>query len=84
MHASGYGPERNAAHQRTLSVLPLILGEFRKADADYLEVCRVKRNIVEYTVVVVARLSLPSHCTIEKVWIPMMGSNRCWLSWRIF
>ena len=83
MHASGYRPERNAAHQSTLSVLPLILGEFRKADADYLEACRVKRNFVEYTVVVVARLSLPSNCTIETVWIPMMRLNRWWLSWRI-
>jgi len=48
MFASGYRPERNAAHQRTLSVLPLILGSNRKADADYLEACRVKRNTVEY------------------------------------
>lgn len=54
MHASGYRPERNAAHQRTLSVLPLILGEFRKADADYLEACRVKRNTVEYNMAGVA------------------------------
>ena len=54
MHASGYRPERNAAHQRTLSVLPLILGEFRKADADYLEACRVKRNTVEYDMAGVA------------------------------
>jgi hypothetical protein len=67
MHPSGYRPERNAAHQSTLFVHPLILGEFRKADADYLEACRVKRNIVEYTVVVVTRLSLPSNCTIERV-----------------
>lgn len=50
MYASGYRPERNAAHQRTLSVLPLVLGDSRKADADYLEVCRVKRNTVEYDV----------------------------------
>ncbi len=48
MYASGYRPERNAAHQRTLSVLPLVLGGHRKSDADYLEACRVKRNTVEY------------------------------------
>ena len=48
LYASGYRPERNAAHQRTLSVLPLILSNSRKADADYLEACRVKRNTVEY------------------------------------
>jgi len=28
--------------------LPLILGKGRKADADYLNACRSKRNIVEY------------------------------------
>ena len=28
--------------------MPLILGEGRKDDADYLEACRVKRNKVEY------------------------------------
>jgi len=48
MYASGYRPERNAAHQRTLSVLPLVLGNHHKTDADYLEACRVKRNTVEY------------------------------------
>ena len=29
-------------------MLPLILSNSRKADADYLEACRVKRNTVEY------------------------------------
>lgn len=28
--------------------LPLILGQDRKKDADYLDTCRSKRNIVEY------------------------------------
>jgi len=28
--------------------LPLILGKERKADAEYLDSCRSKRNIVEY------------------------------------
>lgn len=50
LYASGYRPERNAAHQRTLSALPLVLGESRKADANYLEACRVKRNTVEYDI----------------------------------
>ena len=31
-----------------LQVLPLIFGNERKADADYLDRCRTKRNIVEY------------------------------------
>jgi len=48
LYASGFRPERNAAHQRTLAVLPLVLGDTRKVDADYLEACRVKRNTVEY------------------------------------
>ena len=28
--------------------VPLILGESRKEDANYLDACRTKRNIVEY------------------------------------
>ena len=28
--------------------MPIILGEERKADADYLDSCRSKRNTVEY------------------------------------
>jgi hypothetical protein len=48
LHASGYRAERNLQHYRTLQSLPLILGERRKADAGYLETCRVKRHAVEY------------------------------------
>jgi hypothetical protein len=48
LHASGFRPEKNLAHYRTLAAPPLILGSARKADADYLEACRTKRNIVEY------------------------------------
>lgn len=49
MHASGYRPEKTLQHYRTLQALPLILGEARKADAAYLDTCRIKRNTVEYT-----------------------------------
>ena len=35
-------------HFRTLAALPEILGEAKKADAEYLDDCRKKRNIVEY------------------------------------
>jgi hypothetical protein len=35
-------------HYRTIQALPLILGQSRKNDAQYLDVCRSKRNIVEY------------------------------------
>lgn len=48
LHVSGYRPEKNLAHYRTLQALPLILGNDRKSDADYLETCRVKRNKAEY------------------------------------
>ena len=48
VHASGYRPEKTLQHYRTLQALPLILGMERKADADYLDACRIKRNTVEY------------------------------------
>ena len=48
MYTEGYRPEKALAHYRTLLALPLILGPERKNDADYLNSCRMKRNIVEY------------------------------------
>ena len=33
---------------KTIQTLPLILGPERKNDANYLDACRSKRNIVEY------------------------------------
>jgi hypothetical protein len=48
VYAEGWRPEKNLAHYRTLQALPLILGESRRADADYLDVCRSKRNTAEY------------------------------------
>jgi len=35
-------------HYRTLMALPLIVGESRKDDSEYLDACRAKRNTVEY------------------------------------
>ena len=35
-------------HYRTIQALPMILGPEHRADADYLDSCRKKRNIVEY------------------------------------
>jgi len=35
-------------HYRTLAALPEILGEAKREDAEYLNGCRRKRNIVEY------------------------------------
>ena len=48
LHSSGYRPEKNLAHYRTLQALPLILGEKHKPNADYLDTCRKKRNETEY------------------------------------
>jgi hypothetical protein len=48
VYASGYRPERDRPHYRTLAALPLILGANRADDAAYLDACRVKRNTVEY------------------------------------
>jgi hypothetical protein len=48
LYAEGYRPENALAHYRTIAALPLILGPERKADAEYLEACRIKRNKVEY------------------------------------
>ena len=48
LYASGFRPEKNLAHYRTLAAFPLILGDARKDDADYLDTCRAKRNTAEY------------------------------------
>lgn len=48
LHASGYRPEKTLQHYRAIAALPEILGEQWKDEADYLETCRRKRNIVEY------------------------------------
>jgi hypothetical protein len=48
VHASGYRPEKNLAHYRTIAALPLVLGDRWKEESEYLETCRRKRNIVEY------------------------------------
>lgn len=48
LHSSGYRPEKNLAHYRTLQALPLILGKEHESNADYLDACRKKRNETEY------------------------------------
>jgi uncharacterized protein (UPF0332 family) len=48
LYASGYRAEKSLQHYRTIQAMPLILGEERKDDAEYLEACHKKRNIVEY------------------------------------
>jgi len=48
LYAEGYRPEKILQHYRTIQALPLVLGEERKNDAQYLDTCRTKRNILEY------------------------------------
>ena len=48
MYAEGFRPEKTLAHYRTLQALPIILGTEKEDDADYLDTCRAKRNVVEY------------------------------------
>ena len=48
LSAEGYRPSHELQHYRTLAALPEILGEAKKADAEYLDDCRKKRNIVDY------------------------------------
>jgi hypothetical protein len=48
LYAEGYRAARTLQHYRTIQALPLILGPGYRADADYLDACRKKRNIVEY------------------------------------
>ena len=48
LYAEGYKAERTLQHYRTIQALTLILGSERKNDANYLDVCRAKRNILEY------------------------------------
>ena len=48
LYAEGYRAARTLRHYRTIQALLLILDPEQRADADYLDSCRKKRNIVEY------------------------------------
>ena len=48
LHVSGYRASRMLNHYRSIMAMPLILGDRRNADADYLDSCRKRRNVVEY------------------------------------
>lgn len=48
LYAEGYRAGQALQHYRTIQVLPLILGPARNEDANYLDMCRAKRNTVEY------------------------------------
>ena len=49
LYAEGYKPEKKLYHYRTVNALPLILGNHHKSNADYLDLCRMKRNTLAYT-----------------------------------
>ena len=48
LRAEGFRAGRIGHHMTTIAALPLILKARSKADADYLDACRRKRNLVEY------------------------------------
>jgi len=48
LQAEGYRAAHDLQHYRTIAAMPLILGDSKAADAEYLDTCRKKRNIVEY------------------------------------
>ncbi|MBC8384116.1 MAG: hypothetical protein H8E57_01195 [Candidatus Cloacimonetes bacterium] len=48
LYTEGYKPERNLQHFRTIQALPLIMGNQKTSDAQYLNTCRIKRNTMEY------------------------------------
>ena len=49
LYAEGYASGRGqGSHVRPINALPLILGEARRGDADYLDGCRQKRHQGEY------------------------------------
>lgn len=45
---SGYRVKGGSHHMNTIAMIPLILGEDKIDDAEYLDTCRRKRNTVEY------------------------------------
>ena len=49
LHASGFKAARTNNHLTTIMVMPEILGDSKRKDAKYLDACRAKRNLGEYT-----------------------------------
>ena len=48
LRAEGYRPAHGLQHYRTIQAMPLVLGVGKRAEAAYLDSCRIKRNTVEY------------------------------------
>jgi hypothetical protein len=77
LYSSGYRPENALAHFRTIAALPLILGPKHKADADYLEACRIKRNKVEYDMI--DQATPEQAAELVKFVIELRGDVREWM-----
>ena len=48
VRAEGYRPSHGLQHYRAIMAMPLVLGQKKNDDANYLDSCRTKRNTVEY------------------------------------
>lgn len=48
VRAEGYRPDHGLQHYRAIMAMPLALGQSKQDDAKYLDLCRTKRNKVEY------------------------------------
>ncbi len=48
VRGSGYRIKGMGHHMNTFAIIPLVLGEDKKDDSEYLDTCRKKRNMVEY------------------------------------
>jgi len=49
LHASGYRAVGLGAHWSTIQALPEIMGSPAQARADYLDACRTRRNLADYS-----------------------------------
>lgn len=48
VRGSGYRVKGGSHHMNTIAMIPLVLGQDKRDDSDYIDACRKKRNIVEY------------------------------------
>ncbi|MBN2461905.1 MAG: hypothetical protein JXB60_09900 [Candidatus Cloacimonetes bacterium] len=48
LYAKGYKASRDQHHFRTIQTLPMIMGDSKRNDAEYLNTCRSKRNTLDY------------------------------------
>jgi hypothetical protein len=48
VRGSNYRVKSGSHHMNTIAMIPLVLGEVKRDDSEYLDTCRRKRNTVEY------------------------------------